>query len=95
MSHIQGYSSVMPEARTERGTCRFVAPEGQGGKPVIRVELFHGTVSVLTHATLNFNLLGGMSLEEAKRMAETINDSVLDLSVTLSSDHPMFAKSAK
>ena len=33
---------------------------------------------MLTHATLNFNLLGGMSLEEAKRMAETINDSVLD-----------------
>jgi hypothetical protein len=85
----------MPEARTERGTCRFVAAEGQGGKPVIGVELFHGIVSVHTHATLSFNLLGGMSLERAKRMAETINDSVLDLSVTLSSDRPMSAKSAK
>jgi hypothetical protein len=36
-----------------------------------------------------------MSLEKAKRMAETINDSVLDISIALSSDHPMFAKSAK
>jgi hypothetical protein len=69
--------------------------EGHGGKQVIRVELFHGTVSVLTHATLNFNLLGGMPLEKAKRMAETINDSVLDISITLFSDHPMFANSAK
>jgi hypothetical protein len=54
---FRGYSSVMPETRSERGTCRFVAAEGQDGKPVIRVELFHKTVSVPTHATLNFNLL--------------------------------------
>ena len=56
----------MPEARTQRGTCPFVAAEGQGGKPVIRVELFRGTVSMLTHATLNFNLLGGLSLEKRR-----------------------------
>jgi hypothetical protein len=66
------------EARTERGTCRFVAAEGQGGKPVIRVELFHGTVSVRTHATLNFNLRDALSLEKAKKMAEIISDSILD-----------------
>jgi hypothetical protein len=36
-----------------------------------------------------------ISLERAKRRAETIKDSVLDISVTLSSDDPMFAKSAK
>ena len=69
----------MPETRSERGTCRFVAAEGQDGKPVIRVELFHGTVSVPTHATLNFNLLGGLSLGKAKKMAETVNDSVLGI----------------
>ena len=85
----------MPEARTERGTCRFVAAEGQGGKPVIGVELFHGIVSVLTHATLNFNLLGGMSLEKAKRMAETINDSVWIFPSHCPATTLMSAKSAK
>ena len=82
----------MTDARTERGTCRFVAETGEGGKPVIRVELFHGTVSVLKNAMLSFNLLGGMSLEQARKIAESLNENVLDVSVTLSSDHPMFAK---
>ena len=85
------YSSVMPDARTERGTCRFVAEKGEGGKPVLRLELFHGTVSVLRDATLSFNLLGGMSLEQAKKLADSLNENVLDVSVRLSSAHPMFA----
>jgi hypothetical protein len=86
------YNSYITDARTERGTCRFLAEKGEGGKPVIRVELFHGTVSVLKNATLSFNLLGGMSLEQARTIAESLNENVLDVSVTLSSDHPMFAK---
>jgi hypothetical protein len=81
----------MTENRVERGTCRFVAEKGEQGKPVIRVELFHGTVSLLRHASLSFNLLGGMSLEQARKLAENLNENVLDISVTVSGDHPMFA----
>jgi hypothetical protein len=42
-----------------------------------------------------FQSAGRHVAAEGEENGETINDSVLDLSVTLSSDHPMFAKSAK
>jgi hypothetical protein len=80
----------MTETRVERGTCRFVAEKGEQGKPIIRVELFHGTVSLLKNVTLSFNLLGGMSVEQAKKIADSLNENVLDMSVSLSGDHPMF-----
>jgi hypothetical protein len=83
----------MTDTRTERGTCRFMAEKGEDGKPIIRVELFHNTVSVLNHATLAFNLLSGISLERAKKIADSLNENVLDASVKLSSHHPMFAPS--
>ncbi|HXP16591.1 MAG TPA: hypothetical protein VN868_05785 [Terriglobales bacterium] len=83
----------MTDTRTERGTCRFMAEKGEDGKPIIRVELFHNTVSVLNHATLAFNLLSGISLERAKKIADSLNENVLDASVKLSSQHPMFAPS--
>jgi hypothetical protein len=53
------------------------------------VELFHGTISLLKNATLSFNLLGGISLEQAKKITDSLNENVLDMSVTMSSDHPL------
>ena len=81
----------MTDTRTERGTCRFIAERGEGNKPIIRMELFHSTISVLNHATLRFNLLSGISLEVAKKIVDSLNENVLDASVELSSEHPMFA----
>ena len=81
----------MTDTRTERGTCRFIAEKGEGNKPVIRMELFHNTISVLNHATLAFNLLSGISLEQAKKIADSLNENILDASLQLSSQHPMFA----
>jgi hypothetical protein len=40
---------------------------------------------------LSFNLLGNLTLEQAKKLAEGLNESVLDASVIVSSEHPMFA----
>jgi hypothetical protein len=85
------YSPNMTEARVERGTCRFVASNNEQGKPIIRLELFHGTVSLLKNASLSFNLLGGVSLEQAKKIADSLNENVLDISVNMSSDQPMFS----
>lgn len=48
--------------------------------------------SVLRNAALTFNLLSGISREHAKKIADNLNENVLDISVTLSSDHPMFPK---
>jgi hypothetical protein len=47
-------------------------------------------ISLLNHATLSFNLLSGLTLEQAQKMAETLTENVLDASVEMSSEHPMF-----
>jgi hypothetical protein len=80
----------MPDTRIERGTCRFVARKVEGGRPAIILQFFHATVPLLQHATLSFNLLGGLTLEQAKKLADTLNENVLDASVVVSSEHPMF-----
>jgi hypothetical protein len=81
----------MTDARVERGTCRFIAKNDESGRPIVVLEVFHGTVSVLNHATLSFNLLGGLTIERARKMAESLNENILDASVLVSSEHPMFA----
>jgi hypothetical protein len=80
----------MTDSRTKRGTCRFFAEKSEGGKPRIRVQVFHASVPLLNRAELSFNLLSGLSLEQAQKIANDLNENVLDLSVTLSSEHPMF-----
>lgn len=80
----------MPDIRIERGTCRFVAKNDETGKPTIILQFFHGTVSVLNHAILGFNLLGGLTLEKAKKLADSLNENILDASLSVSSEHPMF-----
>jgi hypothetical protein len=80
----------MPDTRIERGTCRFVARNVEGGRPAITLQFFHGTVSILNHAALRFNLLSGFTLEQAKKLADVLNENVLDASVAVSSEHPMF-----
>jgi hypothetical protein len=82
----------MPDTRVERGTCRFVAQIAEGGRPVIALQFFHRTGSILDHAMLSFNLLGGLTLEQAKKLAEGLNEQVLDASVAVSSEHPMFGR---
>jgi hypothetical protein len=81
----------MSNTRIERGSCRFVAKTDDRGHPIITLQFFHGTVSILNHAVLSFNLLGGLSVEKAKKMADALNENILDASVLVSSEHPMFA----
>jgi hypothetical protein len=73
----------MPDARIERGTCRFVARKGGSGRPTIAVQFFHRTVSVLNHTALSFNLLGSLTLEQAKKLADALKENVLDDSINL------------
>ena len=80
----------MTDTRLERATCRFVAKKDEGCRPTIALQFFHGTVSLLNHAALGFNLLGNLTLDQAKKLAETLNENVLDASVEVSSEHPMF-----
>ena len=82
----------MPDIRIERGSCRFIAQIGEGGRSIIALQFSPSTGSILDHATLSFNLFGALTLQQAKKLADGLNEQVLDASVAVSSDHPMFAR---
>ena len=64
----------------------------EGGKQAIVVQTFHDNIGALRHATLGFNLLSGTTSEQAKKMAEMLNEYVLEAFLTLADTHPMFKK---
>jgi len=76
----------------ERGSCKFTVQQVEGGKQAIVVQTFHDNISVLRHAELGFNLLSGTTSEQAKKMAEMLNEYVLEAFLTISDSHPMFKK---
>jgi hypothetical protein len=83
---------VMTDTQTERGSCRFTVQQVEGGKQAIVVQTFHDSIGPLRHATLGFNLLSGTTSEQAKKMAEMLNEYVLEAFLTISDSHPMFKK---
>jgi hypothetical protein len=80
----------MAEIRTERGACRFAVHKGQDQQPIISLQLFHNTVSVLNNATVGFDLLGGTTAEQEKKVADMLNERVLNVFVSLTDKHPMY-----
>jgi hypothetical protein len=73
----------MTQEKTERSNCRFSITETKNGKPLIVVERYHQTISVLSNAVLGFDLLGGTTLEQAKKIVSILNENVLDVFVTV------------
>jgi hypothetical protein len=69
-------------ANIERGSCRFKAIQGEDGKFVIRMEMFHQTVPLLKDATVDFELLNGTTLDQARKLAESVNDRVTGVLIT-------------
>ncbi len=69
-------------ANIERDSCRFKAIQGADGKFVVRMEMFHKTVSLLADATVDFELLNGTTADQAKRLAESMNDRVTGILMT-------------
>ena len=63
-------------ANVERDSCRFKAIQGADGKFVVRMEMFHQTVPLLKDATIDFELLNGTTLDQARKLAESMNDRV-------------------
>jgi hypothetical protein len=63
-------------ANIERDSCRFKAIQGADGKFVVRMEMFHKTVSALADATVDFELLNGSTQDQARKLAESMNDRV-------------------
>jgi hypothetical protein len=73
--------TTMGEAKTERSNCRFTV-QTNSGKPVIVLQLYQRTISLLRNTVVGFDLLGGTRAEEAKKLAEMLNERVLDVYVT-------------
>jgi hypothetical protein len=62
--------SILPrttEEKTERANCHFVIKQTLDGKPQIIVERYHQSISALNNTVLGFDLLGGTTLEQAKK----------------------------
>jgi hypothetical protein len=63
----------MTDQQTQRASCRFEAKAPRDGAPTLRLELFH-PVPALAGMTIEFELLSGTTLEQAKRLAESVNE---------------------
>ena len=50
---------------------------------VVMVQLLHDTIPALNKAVVGFELLGGTRLEQAKKLADLLNEYVLDVFVTV------------
>lgn len=71
----------MATSQVERSGCRFKAINGADGKPIIRMELFHNTVS-LSGATVDFELLAGTTLAQAHTLADAASERILNVVIT-------------
>ena len=67
---------------SERGGCRFVVTKSDEGTPMIRLELFHDTVSSLKGVKVGFEVLSGTTLDQARTLADDINERIVGVIVT-------------
>jgi hypothetical protein len=72
----------MAEQKTERSNCRFVVQQASDGKSLLVVQLYQDIPS-LKGASLGFDLLGGTRVEAAKKLAEALNEHVLNMFVAV------------
>ena len=68
--------------KVQKSNCRFQASRGKDGKPAIKLELFHSTVSALAGVTVEFELIGGTTLQQAETLAEAVNDRIIAIVLT-------------
>lgn len=73
----------MPNAKTDRSNCQFVLERTGDGKPVVMVQLLHETIPILRNAAVGFDLLTGIRPEQAQKVADLLNEYVLDVFVTV------------
>ena len=72
----------MPE-KTDRSNCRFAVQRTPDGKPTVVIQLYQETIPQLKNAQVGFDLLGGMRPEAAQKLADMLNEHVLDIFVTV------------
>jgi hypothetical protein len=72
----------MTDQPTQRSSCRFEAKAPRTGPPTLRLEVFH-PVPALDGMTVEFELLSGTTLEQARKLAESINERAIGVIVSV------------
>ena len=70
----------MTDQLTQRSSCRIEAKGLRNTTPTLRLELFH-PVPALAGITLEFELLSGTTLDQAKKLAESVNERIIGVVV--------------
>jgi hypothetical protein len=68
--------------KTDRANCHFVIKQNKDGKPQIVVERYHQSIPALNNVVLGFDLLGGTTQEQAKKVVALLNENVLNVFIT-------------
>jgi hypothetical protein len=58
----------------------------QGSGIVIEVRLNHDTISAFRGVQVSFELLNGITIEQAKKILDVLNENVIGLAVSTASD---------
>jgi hypothetical protein len=66
----------------ERSGCRFIVTKTDEGKPLIQLELFHNTVPSLKSLIVGFEVLTGTTPDQAKSLADAMNERIIGVNVT-------------
>jgi hypothetical protein len=71
----------MTDKKTDRSNCRF-AVQMIDGKHILAVQLYQDTIPVLKDVAIGFDLLGGTRVEDARKLADLLNERVIDIFAT-------------
>ncbi len=65
----------------------------QSGSIILEVRPHHDTISALKGVQVGFELLNGITLEQAKKIADVLNENVIGVLATIASDEKAEAAS--
>ena len=72
----------MQAPKSECSSCRFDVQQSSDGNAVLVVHLYQ-TIPFLSGKEVGFGLLAGTRLDEAKKMAEMLNERILEMFVSV------------
>lgn len=75
----------MPTTKIEKSGISF-AINRQAGPIVIEVRPHHDTISAFRGVQVAFELLNGITLDQAKRILDVLNENVVGVVTTIASD---------
>lgn len=63
--------------KPELSGSRFVLSKTEAGTPIIKLELFHDTAPSLKELSIGFELLSGVTLDQAKSLMDGMNERII------------------